>query len=396
MFRHSVLIAWRVLVEMWHQKKLMLFLVGYPLLFMLIFGSAFGGNTAPISVDVVIVAPDGGYADSVTQQFVGALGDIDALNVRTVPLTHGTVAAEAQYQVDKERDVLVIGMPASILPAEGGASVLAVFYDSTADPTERSVALSIVDSVVDGFSDIIFLQQVDQAQQQGFLYPAQGEFVRSAATPIESTQSPVSASGEDLSYIDYLVPGLVSMSLLWTGVNGSSAGIVEDRVRGIRRRILSTPVSRGAVMLGDMLSQMVVVLVQVVILLLVAVYAYNLNIAGSLWLMFLIIIIGTLGMIGIGLIIASFTKTADEAGQAAMFVNFPMMFLSGIFFPLSQGWMSSLSKVFPLTYTNNALRDVMIRGEGLGGITSALGISIAFTAAIFVVGTYLISKGESV
>jgi ABC-2 type transport system permease protein len=73
-----------------------------------------------------------------------------------------------------------------------------------------------------------------------------------------------------------------------------------------------------------------------------------------------------------------------------------MMFLSGIFFPLSQGWMNSLSKVFPLTYTNNALRDVMIRGEGIGGITSTLGASVVFTAVIFIVGTYLVSKGESI
>jgi ABC-2 type transport system permease protein len=391
-----LLIAWRGLAEMWHQKKLMLFLVGYPLLFMLIFGSAFGGDTSPISVDMVIVAPEGGYTDAVTQQFVATFSDIDAVRVRTVTLTHGTFAEEAQYQVDEEGEVVILGMPASIIPGEAGPATLSIFYDSSADPTEQSVALSIIDSVVEGFSDVIFQQQVSQAQQQGFLSPEQGAFVLSAAAPIEPTQTPVSASEEDLSYIDYLVPGLVSMSLLWTGVNGASAGIVEDRVKGIRRRILSTPVSRSAVMLGDMLSQMVVVLIQVVILLLVAVYIYNLNIVGSLWLMFLIIIIGTLGMIGIGLIIASFTKTADEAGQAAMFVNFPMMFLSGIFFPLSQGWMNSLSKVFPLTYTNNALRDVMIRGEGIGGITSTLGASVVFTAVIFIVGTYLVSKGESI
>ncbi|MCC7568973.1 MAG: ABC transporter permease [Candidatus Methanofastidiosa archaeon] len=397
MIRQSLLLGWRGLAEVWHQKKLLVFLVAYPLIFMLVFGSAFGGDASPISVGMVVVTPLGGYDDALTEAFSSSFDGIDALNVRYEQQTRATAHEEAQYWIGDQGRVVVLVLPASIVPSGNGAVPIDIYYDARADPTEQSVALSIVDAVIAEFSDMLFAQQIASAESQEYLSPDQGDFIRAAAVPLEPATVPIAASGDEaLSYIDYLVPGLVAMSILWTGVTGSSAGIVEDRVKGIRRRILSTPVSRGAVMVGDMLSQMVIVLIQVAILLLVAMVLYDLSIVGPIWLVALIVLVGTFGMIGIGLIIASFAKSADEASQAATLVNFPMMFLSGIFFPLSQGWMASVSKIFPLTYVNDALRDVMIRGEGISGVAQPLGISIVFAAAIFVIGTLLVMRGESI
>jgi ABC-2 type transport system permease protein len=199
---------------------------------------------------------------------------------------------------------------------------------------------------------------------------------------------------QEFKYIDFLVPGLVSMSIMWTGISSAASSLVEDRVRGIRRRILSTPTSRAAILLGDTLSHVVLIGIQVIILLLVAVLLYNLSIIGDLWLVFLVILVGMFSMIGIGLVVSSFAKTADEASHLGMLINFPMMFLSGVFFPVSEGWMYYLSRVFPLTYVNEALRDVMVRGSSLQDIIVPLSVSVIFAIVIFAIGVVLLSRRE--
>jgi len=222
-------------------------------------------------------------------------------------------------------------------------------------------------------------------------------YMRSVAQPINATILGVSPmGGRELKYIDFLVPGLVAMSIMWTGVTSSASSLVEDRVRGIRRRILSTPTPRAAIILGDTLSKIVLIGIQVIILLLVAVLIYDLSIIGELWLVALVIIIGMFSMIGIGLVVSSFTKTSDEASNLSMLINFPMMFLAGVFFPISQGWMYYLSRIFPLTYINEALRDVMVRGSSIQDIIIPFIVSIIFAVVIFAIGVVLLSRrGEA-
>ncbi|HHN81952.1 MAG TPA: ABC transporter permease [Methanomicrobia archaeon] len=396
MVHNIAIIAWRGLMETWHQKKLLVFLVAYPLIFMLLFGSAFGGDNAYVTIDTVIVEPVGGVTDPMVEAFSAQFDDIDAVRAKRVTDSGAAMSEQAARLIDEHDAVLVIFLPESMAPRQGDPVDLPVFYDTLADPNEQSVALGVTNSVVSGFSQSIFLQQLDNAIIEGMLTTNQVDFIKTIASPVSTNVKPADVKGEtDLQYIDFIVPGIVSLAILWTGVTGTAEGIVEDRVKGIRRRLLSTPVSRGSLLAGDMISQMVIILFQVTILLLMAVTLYDLHIAGSLWLVYGIIIVGTLAMIGIGLLIATVAKTADESSQLAMLVNFPMMILSGIFFAVSQGWMNTISKIFPLTYINQALRDVMVRGMSLSEVATPLAVAYAFTAAFFFVGMMMLNRGET-
>jgi len=184
------------------------------------------------------------------------------------------------------------------------------------------------------------------------------------------------------------------MTIMWTGVTGVASSLVEDRVRGVRQRILSSPVSRISVIAGETLGYLIITGIQIVILLLVAALAFKITIAGEIWLLAAVIIAGMLCMIGIGLVISTIAKTAEEASQLGMLINFPMMFLSGIFFPITQGWMYYVSRVFPLTYINEAMREVILRGGEFGDIAVPFFISLTFAILIFIIGAALLARRE--
>jgi len=396
MLRKALIICWRGLVEVWHQKKLMVFLVSYPLLFMLIFGGAFGGEGSPITVDVAMVTPQSGDSDIAMDAFIDVFSDMDGINLKMYGDSGESRIIQSEKLINDEGAVMVIFLPEGFINMDGSKVDLDIYYDEAADQNELSISLGITSGIIEEFSSNIFEQSLIAVSQQGLLSQEDLQLIGSLSSPINTEYTPISPSGEqELKYIDYLVPGLVAMSMLWTGVSSSSTGLVEDRVKGIRRRILSTPAARGSIILGDMLSQLIVVCVQILILLLVAKFIYGLNMIGAYWLTALIIIIGSLSMIGIGMLIANFSKSAEEASQIGLLVNFPMMFLAGIFFPLSAGWMQNISKVFPLTYVNDALRGVMIRGYGVSEVWTELSISFAFAVAVLALGVMMLRRSEA-
>lgn len=391
----SLLVCWRGLTEVWHQKKLIAFLVSYPLIFMLVFGSAFGGDTSPISVDMTVVEPIGGVDDPMVEAFIAQFESTEGLNVTRIVASGQDPMLEASSLVN-DGETLVMFAPTSFFQEDVLSVPVQIFYDSAADQNEQSIALGISSGIIEGFSSAVFEQKIVGAQQSGYISSDVAVFIKSNITPIVPDIKGISPTDDaDFNYIDFLIPGLVAMSMLWTGVTGASSSIVEDKVLGIRRRILSTPTSRISILIGTMLTHFVMLVIQICILLLVAVLIYDLNIVGSWWLVALIVFIGSFSMIGLGVLIGTITKTAEEASQFSLLINFPMMFLSGIFFPLSQGWMKVVSKIFPLTYVNEALRDVMIRGYSISEVSASVGIAVAFTVAIIVVGLVMLERGES-
>jgi ABC-2 type transport system permease protein len=375
----------------------MAFLLAYPLIFMVIFGSAFGGESPPISIDMAIVKAPEMDNDTLAESFIDIFHEYDGINVIETEETGEEQVDQAKKLIEDKDVVAVLFIPQDFSMIVFSSINITIFYDEAADINTRNIAVGTIAGIIDGFARNISEEKIRLAQQYGNITEEEAVYMRSVAQPINATILGVSPmGGRELKYIDFLVPGLVAMSIMWTGVTSSASSLVEDRVRGIRRRILSTPTPRAAIILGDTLSKIVLIGIQVIILLLVAVLIYDLSIIGELWLVALVIIIGMFSMIGIGLVVSSFTKTSDEASNLSMLINFPMMFLAGVFFPISQGWMYYLSRIFPLTYINEALRDVMVRGSSIQDIIIPFIVSIIFAVVIFAIGVVLLSRrGEA-
>ncbi len=374
-------------MEACHQKKLLAFLILYPLLFMVIFGSVFGGENF-VAFKMAIVTDS---QDEITQAFINIFKEYKGIDAMVVK-REGEMEEQAKNLIENKDCVAVMFLPKNFSKLVFFYTNITIYYDASADINTQNIALGTINGIIEAFSRNVSEKKIKEMQQFANLTKEQMEYIKGIAQPINVITIGYSSTEKKLKYIDFLVPGLISMTIMWTGVSGVATSLVEDRITGIRRRILSAPVSSYEIIGGEILSNILIIGLQIVILLLVAVLLFKVTIVGSIWLLSLIIIIGMLLMTGIGLVISCLTKTAEEASQLSMLINFPMMFLSGIFFPMTTGWMFYVSRIFPLTYINEGLRDIMIKGSDFQEILSPFFISLSFAIAIFIIGVILMKR----
>jgi ABC-2 type transport system permease protein len=298
----------------------------FPGLFIIIFGTVFGRDSGLN----ITVGMTGDTSSSLYQGTLAAMTGSDVFTVET-----GSEADELAQLEEGDRDVVLVFGPS---PADGGFPAVQISYDETAGPNAQ-IAVSAV--------------------RQVLLTVAQGE------NPVPITEQAV--TGEDIDYIDFLVPGIVAMALMNSGVIGLSTVFVSYRERGILRRIKVTPFPLTSFVLARIVSQLAVAVSQAVILVGMAQLLFDLQVHGSILLIGLTVVLGALAFLAIGFAISGFARNAEAAASYANLITFPMLFLSGVFFDLDSApeWIRPITQVLPLRYLVDALREPMTRGKGI-------------------------------
>jgi ABC-2 type transport system permease protein len=168
---------------------------------------------------------------------------------------------------------------------------------------------------------------------------------------------------ENLNFISYFVPSMLGLSVMQVGIF-AAIPLVADREKLILKRLAATPLRRWQLVGSNVLMRLLIALGQAVIIIGVGVFAFGVEIVGSLLLAGLFIALGAMAFLALGYVIASFAKTEEAANGMTSVVQFPMMFLSGTFFPLDQmpAFLQGIASVIPLTYLSDALRQVMVGG----------------------------------
>lgn len=317
--------------------------LAFPLIFIVLFGAIFGGSS---SIDVK----------------VGVTGDPSTLQANTLAalkadkvfsLHTGSTASELKALDDGNRDlVLVFGPP----PASGQPQVK-LMYDDTNGPN-ANIAIAAV--------------------RQVLLSVAQG------SNPVPIVEQAVST--HNLSYIDFFIPGILAMSLMNSGVIGLSTAFVIYRERGILRRVKVTPFPLTNFILARVISQVLIAVAQAVILTGVGMALFGLHLDGNLFLALLVVVVGALAFLAIGFAISGFAKNAETAASYANLITFPMLFLSGVFFSIDSAptWLQPITKVLPLAYLVDGLRNVMTRGQGFSSIWIDLVVLLGVFAAAMI------------
>ncbi|MDD5552106.1 MAG: ABC transporter permease [Candidatus Pacebacteria bacterium] len=179
-------------------------------------------------------------------------------------------------------------------------------------------------------------------------------------------------SAKNLKYIDFLIPGIVAMAIMQMGVFSIVFVLVQYRKKGIMKRLLVTPMKSIDFIAGQVLTRIFVSIMQVVVIVGVAVLVFDINVVGNYFLILLLVSLGSLLFISMGFAMSSFAKTEESAAPIANIVVFPMLFLSGVFFPIEAmpAWLQGISKYLPLTYLANGLRSVMTEGVKIAAIKS--------------------------
>ncbi len=314
--------------------------LAFPIIFIVIFGTIFGGtNSTTVRVGVT------GDASTLQASTLAALKSNDVFKVST-----DASGAELKALDNGDRDIVLVFGP----PPPTGQPEVKFIYDSSNGPNS-SIATATV--------------------RQVLLTVAQG------SNPVPIVEQAVST--HNLSYIDFFIPGIVAMSLMNSGVIGLSTAFVTYRERGILRRIKVTPFPLSSFIVARIISQLLIAVAQAVIMTGLGMALFGLHLDGNILLALLVVILGALVFLSIGLAVSAFAKNTEIAASYANLITFPMLFLSGVFFSLdaAPAWIRPITKILPLAYLVNALRDVMTRGKGL----SAIWIDLVVMGAIFVV-----------
>jgi ABC-type multidrug transport system permease subunit len=188
-------------------------------------------------------------------------------------------------------------------------------------------------------------------------------------------------------YVDWLVPGLVGMNIMSTGLWSIGFTVVMARVRKLLKRLSATPMRRGHYLASHMLARLLFLVLEVVVLVGAARLMFGIPVSGSVALLGAVCVLGALSFGGLGLLIASRVRTVEAVSGLLNVVMLPMWVLSGVFFASSRfpQAMQPLIRALPLTALNEALRAVMIDGAHLGGILPQVAVLTLWGAVSFLV-----------
>src|SRR5436190_23885590 len=327
----------------------------FPLIFMSLFGVLNFGSFGHVGVGV---ADEAGNADSA--QLVSSFSKIETLQI------HKGARADELAALDKgDRDiVLVIPSDFRLAPVQQGQTAPTLtMYQSSARAEQSAVGASILQQFVDQLS-----------------------FAVTRTAPVVTIKHE-EVSGRNLKYVDFLTPGIVGMTIMQLGIASVMFTFVVDRQRGVIRRIMATPISRRNYMAAHVLERLLLAVVQVLILLAVAVFAFKVSIVGSLGLVLAIAILGSVLFLCLGFAVTGFVTTANQAPAIMQLVTLPQMFLSGVFFSRDAGpaFLKPVSDVLPLTFLNDALRQVSTAGAGIVDVGGDLIGIVIWSAITFVI-----------
>lgn len=320
--------------------------VAFPLMLMGLIGSVFGGGT-----DLVLTTSVVTQGDPLAQTLSQALHEVPAL--RVVEEDEET-AMEALRRGDRS---LVVVLPTVTAEAfapgatgeESSAVPVRVYYDEMSYEVSQA-GIAIVRAVVDEANRRIT--------------------GRSDVLAVEAS----GISAHNLSMFDFLLPGILSMVLMQSGLMGVTSVLTSYREKLLLKRVLATPFSPGTFLAGLVARFTITNLMQGALIVLAGVLIFGAQVVGSYLNLFVLSVIGSVTFLTIGFAISTVSQTPDGANTLGSAVSFPMMFLSGTFWPreLVPEALQPLIGVLPLTPLVEAMRGVATQADSLAMHASGL------------------------
>ncbi len=202
--------------------------------------------------------------------------------------------------------------------------------------------------------------------------------------------------GGQIRYIDWLMPGILAMNMMFSALWGVGYVIVRYRKNGALKRLRATPLTALEYLSAQMFSRLCLLLFTISVVWLGADLLFHFQVHGSLLLLFLIFVLGGLNLCSIGLILAARGTSEEFASGALNFITWPMMFLSEVWFSLegSPAWVHHLSQFLPLTHLLTAARRVMNEGGSFTEVQFECGVLLLGTVVALVIAAALFSWNE--
>jgi ABC-2 type transport system permease protein len=389
----SLQIARRDLLDLWRAKMLLFAFLLMPILLMSMFGYMFpatqkanplAGNipTSYPNLPIAIVVLDSGQvANDVSAQFIQIAQSQKLFQVSESPSYE---AARDQLIRGELSGIVVIPDGFSSAIKSGRQAVVQVTVDET-NPQIAAVTQGEISTVFGLVSGQIAAQNVQRMIGNG----VDTNFI---LEPISISGVPLIAGTS--STFEFLAPGFMALTVVFGALSGVGFAISREREQGTMDGLLVSPIPRRAVIMGKIMSQTVRGLIQGFLILGLSMILFGVRIYGNPAVMLLVMLLGVASFVGVGIILTAIAPEQETAQMMVMLLQFPMMFLSGILFPLSQlpNWMQWIGKALPLYYATDALRKVMILNAGLNVIGSDIVILVLYSLVTMSVAVPLFEK----
>jgi ABC-2 type transport system permease protein len=323
--------------------------LAFPLIFTVVFGLFFGSESQSLGSLMIIDNSKTELSESLSD----AIKDSEVFTLK-----EGLSEEQAREDLKKGKlGALVIipkqfgeivessiQVPSGTIPSQPkfNKADIKVVYDPTSIQTNSTV-VSVVDKFLSQFN-----LKVQGAEN---LYSIEEEKL----------------GNENLTYFDFVLTGIIGMALMNSSIIGIAVGMAKYREDKILKRVTTTPLRTWKFIVAEVVSRLIVNLFQIALILIVSTQFFNAHIVGSIFTVFMIALLGGLLFQLIGFTIASFTKTTDAAQGMSTALTIPMMFLTGIFFPIEQlpKWLVSVVELLPLAPLLRMIRTVALEAESV-------------------------------
>jgi len=330
------------------------FTIVFPLLFLVIFGSIFGGENGP-NFNVAILS------ESKDDFSKGLVAQLDESELFTLKEIEGF--DDAQEKMGRGEIDAIINLPENFGQLDNlgrPSGDLELFYDES-DQTLASTTISVLQAIVDGLNE---------------------EFVQ-VDPPITLKAQPIQTA--NLSAFDYIFAGLIGYSILGLGIFSMANGFTSDKKTGALRRFKVAPIKAWHLITATAFSRIVVGYITVAIMFIVGLIMFGFDMRGDYFNFALFTLISIICMFGFGMAIAGWARDDNQAAPITNLIAFPMMFLSGVFFPrfLMPEWLQGFTDYIPLTPIVDGLRKILTESQTLLDLGPELAIITGWIVFIY-------------
>jgi ABC-2 type transport system permease protein len=386
--KHSAWIAHKDLLEFSRNRVMVVMLFIFPLFLMIMTGYIFPSENIINDMPVAIVNEDdlGGSPGNESLIFLATL---DVVNEKSGFFKFSDMASEksAREKItrgDKAGAIIIASNFTKSLASHKQGHIV-ILYDQS-KPQLSGQLTGILNQVIDTMGTQRAVSEVNITTG----YDVNTSIA--VVTPYK-VENKGTVPGEP-NYFQFLAPGVMMMVVMFAVMMGLPRAIAHEKEMGTLDGVLAAPTSRFSIIFGKTLAQTVRGMTQGLVVLVLALLLFGVTVSGSLILVVALLFLGIFSFIGLGIAITSLAPDEETAGTFLMALQFPMMFLSGVFFPIEQmpWYMQYVAQALPLTYAVQAMRKVVVLGAGIGDIIPEVLVLLVFGIVLLAIAIPLFKK----
>lgn len=370
-------LARRILEQVLRDKRTLALIFLVPLLIMTLLYLVLTSTTSVRTL--AIVRPTGTGSDRVNTLIDALLPGKDKLN--TIDITANSVDSTLQ---NGNADAAVIFPPDFAQQVFAGQNPTVQIRLEGSDPTVASAMSDLSESFTHQLGVALAALKSQQGQTGQVGQSGQGTLPISGTLPFTVAAPQYLHGGSQYTFNDSIAPVFIGIFSFFFVFILTSIAFLRERSQGTIERVMASPLTRPELVLGYICGFTLFALAQSVIILLFVVFALHVHYSGNLALVFLVTALLTIGSVNLGIFLSTFAQSEFQVVQFIPLVLGVQIFLSGVFWPVAQlpAALRPFSYIMPLTYANDALRGVMLKGQDFGGIAAQLSALLIFALAM--------------